>query len=87
VKGDGHIVFASDGERIADELARFIVGHLKTEGSDRETQFAPGVSGRADCAFHVVNERLELTLAKRKKPGRRLWAGIAMKAGHDLSLF
>ena len=84
VKGDGHIVFPGDRERIADELARLLVGHVETERPHGETQFVPGVSRRSDRLDHVADERLQLRLAERKMAGHRPRARIPVEAGHEL---
>ena len=84
VKGHGHIVFPGDRKRIVDELARFLVGHVETEGPHGETQFVPGISRRSDRLDHVVDKRLQLRLAERKMAGHGLRARIPREAGHEL---
>ena len=69
VKGDGHVVFPGDRERIADELARLLVGHVEAEGPDGETQFVPGISRRPDRLDQLVDERLQLRLVSENWPG------------------
>ena len=84
MKGNGHIVFPGDRKCIADELARFLVGHVETEGPHGETQFVPRISRRSDRLDHLVDKLLQLRLAERKMAGRWLRARIPGEAGHEL---
>ena len=84
MKCDRHVVLACDGEGISDELTRFLVGHVETEGPHRETQLVPGVSHRSDRPGHVADEALHLGLAERETAGRRRRPRVSGEAGHEL---
>ncbi|WP_174377930.1 hypothetical protein [Singulisphaera acidiphila] len=55
-----HVVLAGSRERIADELARLVVGHIEAERPDGEAQLVALVPGRPNRLVHVAHKRVQL---------------------------
>ena len=84
MKAHGHVVFPSDRKRIANELPRFLVGHVETERTNGKTQFVPGIARRSDGLDHIAGKVRHLRLAERKMAGQWLNARIPRHARPDL---